>query len=139
VKAAITLLAGLAATGCSNEPEPLITVSEARVIALPASATAYFTLANSGGRDRLLSVDAAGTGRTSLHETRMEGEMMRMRPMTGGIEIAERGRVRLTPSGKHVMIQDLARPLTAGSTVRLSLRFERQGVVTVNAPVDGPQ
>lgn len=123
----------------AQEPAPLVTISEARVIALPTSAAAYFTLANSGGRDRLLSVAAEGTGKASLHETTMNGDIMRMRMIGNGIEIPSRGRVRLSANGTHVMIQDLARPLAAGSNVRLSLRFERQGLVEVNAPVGGPR
>lgn len=124
---------------CSAEPAPLVTVSEARVIALPTSAAAYFTLANSGGRDRLLSVGAGGVGRASLHETSMDGAMMRMRSLDGGIEIPARGQVRLTSNGKHVMIQNLLRPLAAGSNIRLTLRFERQGAVEIAAPVGGPR
>jgi len=117
----------------------LVTVSEARAIALPTSAAVYFTLVSSGGRDRLLSVDAGGIGIASLHETGMDGDIMRMRPIQEGIEIPTRGRVRLSANGRHVMIQDLARPLTAGSNVRLTLRFERQGEVAINAPVSGPR
>ena len=134
---AFIALPGLAA--CSAEPAPLVTVSEARVIALPTSAAAYFTLANNGGRDRLLSVGTEGIGRASLHETSMDDAMMRMRSLDDGIEIPARGQVRLTSNGKHVMIQDLVRPLAAGSTIRLTLRFERQGPVEIAAPVGGPR
>ncbi len=137
---AILLFAAALLGGCTaEEPAPLVTVSEARVIALPSSAAAYFTLANSGGHDRLLTVAADGVGRASLHETTMDGDIMRMRLMEGGIEIPARGRVLLSASGKHVMIQDLVKPLATGSNVRLSLRFERQGLVEVNAPVGGPR
>ena len=139
VKAAIFLLAATLLTACQAEPAPLVTVSESTVIALPTSAAVYFTLINSGGRDRLLSVAAEGVGRASLHETSMDGDIMRMRAIDGGIEIPARGRVRLSANGKHVMIQDLARPLATGSSVRLTLRFERQGEVAINAPVGGPR
>ena len=139
MKAAICLLAATLLTACTAEPAPLVTVSEARVIALPTSAAVYFTLANSGGRDRLLSVDAEGVGKASLHETSMDSDIMRMRVIDGGIEIPARGRVRLSANGRHVMIQDLATPLAVGSTVRLKLRFERQGLVEIAAPVSGPR
>ena len=133
----LVVLPALAA--CSAEPAPLITVNEARVTALPASAAAYFTLANSGGRDRLLSVDAAGVGKASLHETSMDGDMMRMRMIDGGIEVPAQGQVRFSANGKHVMIEGLAKPLAPGSSIRLTLRFERQGDVAINAPVSGPR
>ncbi|MCY7281631.1 MAG: copper chaperone PCu(A)C [Sphingomonas bacterium] len=139
VKAIISLLAAMLLTACNSEPEPLVTVSEARVIALPTSASVYFTLANSGGRDRLLSVAAEGVGKASLHETSMDGDIMRMRAINGGFEIPARGRVRLSANGKHVMIQEMAKPLVTGSSIRLTLRFERQGEVAIEAPVGGPR
>ena len=139
MKAAIPLLAATLLTACTDEPAPLVTVSESTVIALPTSAAVYFTLINSGGRDRLLSVGAEGVGKASVHETSMDGDIMRMRAIDGGIEVPARGRVRLSGGGRHVMIQDLARPLATGSSVRLTLRFERQGEVAINAPVGGPR
>jgi len=138
VKVAISLLAAPLLAACNAEPAPLVTVSEARVIALPSSAAAYFVLANSGGRDRLVSVAAEGNGKASLHETSMDGEIMRMRAIEG-IEIPARGRVSLSANGRHVMIQDLARPLTSETSIRLTLRFERQGAVAIDAPVSGPR
>ncbi len=139
MKMTIVMLGTLLTVGCATEPAPLVTVNDARAIALPTSAAVYFTLANSGGRDRLLSVDAGGAGRASLHETSMDGAIMRMRSVEGGIEVPARGQVRLTANGKHVMIQDLAQPLAEGSNIRLTLRFERQGNVAIAAPVGGPR
>ena len=139
MKFAISMLGALLLVGCSAEEAPLVTVNDARVTALPTSAAAYFTLTNSGGRDRLLSVDAASLGKASLHETSMDGDMMRMRSIEGGIEVPAKGEVRLSANGKHVMIQGLTKPLVPGSSVPLTLRFERQGSVTVNAAVSGPR
>ena len=99
------------------------------------SAVAYFTLANSGGRDRLVSVEAAGVGQAGLHETTFSVGIMRMRPLKEGLEIPANGRVLLSASGRHVMIERIAGPLAAGSHIRLTLKFERQGTVTIDAPV----
>ncbi len=133
------MLAALLLGACHSEPAPLVTVNDAQVVALPSSAAAYFKLANSGGRDRLLSVEAPRVGQASLHETSMSGGIMRMRALTDGIEIPQGATVLLSPSGKHVMIQGLAKPLAAGSAIRLTLKFERQGLVTITAPVGGPR
>ena len=124
---------------CQAEPAPLVTVSEPRVVALATSAAAYFTLVNSGGRDRLLAVDAPGAGKAGLHLTSMADGIMRMRALPQGIEIPAGGRVLLSPSGQHVMIKALNHPLAPGSEIRLTLRFERQGEVTVRAPVGEPR
>ncbi|MEO6580337.1 MAG: copper chaperone PCu(A)C [Sphingomicrobium sp.] len=139
MKAAFPLLAAILLAGCYSEPAPLITVNYARVVAMPTSAVAYFTLANSGGRDRLLSVDVDGAGRAGLHETSFSGGIMRMRALDQGIEVPARGRIPLSPSGRHVMIEQLANPLPLGSHIRLNLQFERQGKVVINAPVGGPR
>jgi len=138
VKAAFPLLAALSLIACEAEPAPLVTVSDTRVVALPTSAAAYFTLANSGGRDRLVAVEAPGVGNAGLHETGMAGGIMRMRALADGIDIPAHGRVLLSPSGRHVMIEGLKQPLMPGSELRLTLRFERQGEVTVRAKVSGP-
>ena len=132
------MLAAILLASCQAERAPLVTVNDARVIALPTSAAVYFTLANSGGGDRLLSV-AAPVGQASLHETSMADGIMRMRGLTDGIAVPPGATVRLSPSGKHVMIQGLAHPLAAGSALRLTLKFERQGAVTITAPVGGPR
>ena len=139
MRAAYVMLGAIALGACHADPAPLVTVNDARVIAVSDSAAAYFTLANSGGRDRLLSVEAPGVGQASLHETTMTGGIMQMRALTTGIDVPPNGRILLSPSGRHVMIEGLAAPLAAGSSVRLKLTFEREGVVTVSAPVGAPR
>jgi copper(I)-binding protein len=135
---ALSILAALLVAACA-QPAPMITVSEAKVIATPSSAAAYFTLANSGGPDRLASVEAPGVGQASLHETRFEGGIMRMRAIEGGIAVPAHERVLLSPQGRHVMIQQLARPLVPGASIKLTLHFERQDDVTISAPISGPR
>ena len=139
MRAAYVMLGAVSLGACHTDPAPLVTVNDARVIAVSNSAAAYFTLANSGGRDRLLSVEAPGVGKASLHETTMAGGIMQMRASSTGIEVPPNGRVMLSPSGRHVMIDGLTTPLAAGSSVRLKLTFERQGVATISAPVGGPR
>ena len=139
MRVAVVALAFMLCAACQSEPLPLVTVNDARVIALPTSAAAYFTLANSGGDDRLVAVTAPGLGPASLHETSMADGIMRMRDLSNGIAVPAGATVPLSPSGKHVMIQGLARPLAQGASVRLTLTFERQGAVTINAPVGRPQ
>lgn len=136
MRRAYSIAAVLLAASCS-EPASLVTVTEARVIATNSSAAAYFTLTNSGGSDRLLAVDALGAGNVSLHETSMEGGVMRMRAVDGGIAVGQGDTVKFTPYGRHAMIE-LDRPLDSTRPLKLRFQFERQGVVTVEAPVSGP-
>ena len=65
--------------------------------------------------------------------------MMRMRALDEGIEVPAQGQVRLSSNAKHVMLTNLSESLAPGSSIRLTLSFERQGNVTITAPVSGPQ
>ncbi len=63
-----------------------------------------------------------------LHESRMEGEVMRMRPVDS-LEVPAGGRMELRPGGLHFMLIGLNRSLEAGDTLDLLLRFRRGGDV----------
>jgi len=52
-----------------------------------------------------------------------------------GIDIPAGGEVMLEPGGFHIMLFDLAGPLTVGDTVPVTLTFEQAGEVKVDAEV----
>ena len=49
---------------------------------------------------------------------------MRMRPLAGGLEVPAGGEVALKPSGMHLMLIGLKRPLVEGETVAITLLFD---------------
>jgi len=65
----------------------------------------------------------------------MEGGVMKMRPVEGGLEIKPGESVTLKPGGDHVMFRDLKQPLVQGQSVKATLKFERAGTVDVDYPV----
>jgi copper(I)-binding protein len=69
-----------------------------------------------------------GTGTT------MAAGMMEMREV-GRIPLPAGETVELKPGGLHIMLLELAAPLTEGSTVELTLEFERAPTQTVQAEV----
>jgi len=77
--------------------------------------------APSGGRLVGLSSPAAGV--SEVHEMKMDGDVMRMRPLPDGLPLPARRTVELKPGGFHLMLTQLREPLTAGSTVPLTLDF----------------
>lgn len=104
----------------------------------PAGA-AYLNLVNPGkSADRLLGGAAPGVDRVEVHEMSVSGGIMRMRALTEGLAIPGGGTVVLKPGGYHIMLIGLSRPLKAGDTLRLTLRFEKAGAVTVVLPVKTP-
>jgi len=97
----------------------------------------YMTLINNGPTaDRLLSVSASWTGMIEIHHTSMDGGVMRMREVPGGVPIPANSRVELKPRGMHLMLMQLAAPLEAGRSIPLLLQFEKAGAVKVSLRVE---
>ena len=86
------------------------------------SAGVFLALTNMGSSDRLLSVSAPGTARSVT----LPG---------GAVPLPSQRSVRLTGPAPEVVMQDLTRPLTGGSTVRLVMVFQKAGALTLVLPV----
>lgn len=100
------------------------------------SSAAYMRLENAGDTpDRLMSVTSDVAGQAMIHESRMEGDVMKMRHVEGGIEVPAHGSAELKPLGLHVMLMGLERPLRDGDTIAMTLRFEKQGEVAIKVKV----
>ncbi len=109
-----------------------ITQGWSRAAGQGATGAGYLTITNRGSQaDRLVSASSPVARTTELHTHMREGEVMRMRPVQGGIEIPPGQSVTLRPGGLHVMLIGLSQPLRQGETVPLTLRFERAGEVQV--------
>jgi copper(I)-binding protein len=94
------------------------------------------TLSNLGAApDRLLGGATPVASQVEVHEMSMDGGVMRMRPVSGGLVIPAGGTVALKPGGYHIMLIGLKTPLTAGTMVPLTLRFEKAGLVKLQVPV----
>lgn len=103
------------------------------------NSAAYMTLANPGGdADRLVAATSDVAATVEIHETMMENDVMRMRPVEGGLAIPAGGQVELKPGSYHIMLMGLQRDLAPGETVTLTLTFERAGTVEVTAQVRQP-
>jgi copper(I)-binding protein len=99
------------------------------------TSAAYMTIENTTATlDRLVSAATPAARVVELHTHLMEGGVMRMRPVSA-IEVNPGEPAVLRPGGLHVMLIDLTRPLRAGETIPLTLRFEKAGEVTVQVPV----
>jgi copper(I)-binding protein len=67
----------------------------------------------------------------------MDGDVMRMKPVDGGLEIKPGASVELKPGGTHLMFMDLKEPLKEGQSVKGTLQFEKAGTVNVEFAVRG--
>jgi copper(I)-binding protein len=96
---------------------------------------AYMTLVNTGqAADRLVGASGEVSATVELHTHLMEGGMMKMRPVEA-IEIKPGEPAVLKPGGLHLMLIGLKKPLVAGQTFPLRLRFEKAGEIPVAVKV----
>lgn len=94
----------------------------------------FMTITGGAVADRLVGARAAVAERMELHTMAMEGNVMRMREVPA-IDVPAGGTVKLAPGGLHLMFMGLKQPLANGSTVPVTLRFEKAGEMTVELKV----
>ncbi len=98
----------------------------------------FLTIENKGGApDKLVSVSADAAGKVEVHEMAMDGGVMKMRPVEGGLTIDPGKTVKLAPGGLHLMMMDLKSPLKQGEKLPVTLQFEKAGKVAVTLDVQG--
>jgi len=98
----------------------------------------YLRVTNAGtAPDRLTGGSLSLASKVEVHEMRLDGDVMRMKPVDGGLEIKPGATVELKPGGLHLMFMDLKEPLKEGQTVKGTLTFEKAGPVAVEYTVRG--
>src|SRR5690606_22784808 len=86
------------------------------------SSGAFMTLTASEDT-RLVGVSSTAAGIAEIHEMKMEGNVMKMRPIEA-LALPAGQAVELRPGGYHLMLMQLPQPLEAGTTIPVSLSFE---------------
>lgn len=88
---------------------------------------AFMTLTARDGA-KLVAVTTPVAGVAEVHEMKMEGDIMRMRAVTGGtlggLELPAGKAVELKPGGYHVMLMDLKTALPKDTSIPLTLVFK---------------
>ena len=88
------------------------------------SATGAFMSITATDTTRLMGGVSPVAGVVEVHEMKMDGGVMKMRAVEGGLEIAAGKTVELKSGGYHVMLMDLKAALPKASTVPLTLVFK---------------
>jgi copper(I)-binding protein len=73
---------------------------------------------------KLVSAASPVAGVVEVHEMKMEGDIMKMRAVKGGLDLPAGKTVELSPGGYHMMMMDLKAALPKDSTVPLTLVFK---------------
>jgi periplasmic copper chaperone A len=69
---------------------------------------------------QIVGVSTPVAGTAELHQMKLEGDLMLMRPVSK-LDLPAGRMVELKPGGYHLMLQDLKQPLAPGTTVPLTL------------------
>lgn len=97
----------------------------------------FMTIRNTGAEpDRLIGGEASFAGEMQVHEMKMDGDVMRMREIEGGLEVPAGGEVELKPGGYHVMFMKLGEQLKEGERRKATLKFEKAGTIEVEFAVE---
>ncbi|HSJ58215.1 MAG TPA: copper chaperone PCu(A)C [Anaerolineae bacterium] len=144
---ALLSIVALSACGASSGSDLVIDEVWARPAMVAAGAMAgsggmgaagtgavFMRIANDTGEaDRLVGGTTDVAQAVEIHETVMEGEVMRMQMLPQGLDIPAGGEVLLKPGSYHVMLIGMQRDLVVGDTFEIELNFEKAGsrVVTV--------
>ena len=141
--AAFALAAWSGAAG-AQQPAAPVEVRDAwvRQTVPGQSGTGAFMKLTAPAGARLVGAQTPVAGVAEVHEMKMEGDVMKMRAVQGGLELPPGRTVELKPSGYHVMLMNLKQPIAKGATVPMTLRFEDargvQSTLELNLPVGAP-
>ncbi len=119
-------LALIAALACSAAYAQNVDIRDAWIrTSVPGQkATGAFMKITAKDGTKLVGAASPAAGVAEVHEMKMEGDVMKMRAVSGGLDIAAGKTVELKPGGYHVMLMDLKAALVKDSTVPLTLTFK---------------
>lgn len=135
VVAAALVVLGTACGDDDADAASVLSVHDARATPGEVHLAAYLSLHNDGGDDQLTGIsvddaDGAAVGVASIHETVVDDDGRSAMHQIDGLDLPGGEHVVLEPGGHHVMVEDLVRPIEAGETLRLELRFADSEPIT---------
>ncbi len=87
-------------------------------------ATGAFMTLTAKDATRLVGISSPVAGVAEVHEMKMDGDVMKMRAVEGGLDLPAGKAVELKPGGYHVMLMDLKTPLKKDTTIPVTLLFK---------------
>jgi hypothetical protein len=119
-------LALIAALACGSLYAQTVEVKDAwvRTTVQGQKATGAFMKITAKDDAKLVAASSPVAGVVEVHEMKMEGDVMKMRAVQGGLDLPAGKTVELKSGGYHVMLMDLKTALAKDSTVPLTLVFK---------------
>lgn len=121
----ITVASALFVAALSAYAEVTVAQPWVRGVVKGQTATGAFMTLKSTKATSLVGASSPVAKTVEIHEMRMEGNMMKMRPIKA-IDIPVDHGLELKPGGYHVMMMGLTKVLTNGETVPITLTFRNQ-------------
>ncbi|ATQ41267.1 copper chaperone PCu(A)C [Caulobacter mirabilis] len=98
----------------------------------------FFSLTNGNtGPDILFSVESPIADHVEIHESSVEGGMMKMQHLERGVPLRAGETVEFKPGGKHLMFIGLKQALKPGDKIPATFVLEHAGRVPVELTVQG--
>ncbi|MFZ9642490.1 MAG: copper chaperone PCu(A)C [Candidatus Methylopumilus sp.] len=126
-------------TSC-GKPTPPIRISDNWVRATAEGqevGAAYMTMTSTSDT-RLIKVESSVSESVEIHSMLMENGVMKMR-MLETLDLKANIPNKLAPSGFHLMLFDLKKPLVAGQQVNFTLHFKnpagKESLLNITSPV----
>jgi periplasmic copper chaperone A len=134
-----TVIAGFVllaiAAGAAAADGPTVSQAWARATAPGVDVgAAYLTIDGGVADDILVSASTARATMVHLHTVEESGGVAKMRAVEG-IKVPAGKRVALAPKGTHIMLMGLSKPLVAGESFPLELRFAKAGALNATVLV----
>ncbi len=133
--------AAVLSAACTSTESPRgrsVTSAWARPADSGATGGAYLTVVNADSvAVELVGASSPVATSVEVHESMQHDDMSHMMPRAS-VPIGARDSVVMAPGGLHVMLNQLLRPLVAGDSVPLTLRFSNGDSVQVRVPVRAP-
>jgi copper(I)-binding protein len=99
----------------------------------------FMKITNTGKEDdRLVKATVAIAPTVQLHDMKMEGDVMKMFEVPGGIVIPAGATVELKPRHLHIMFIGVTSAPMEGEEIKGTLTFEKAGTVDIDYVVEGP-
>ena len=92
----------------------------------------YVEIKNNGTKiEKLLNAKSNLSNQVEIHEMLMDDGVMRMRPITDGIEIDPGKSIKLEKGSYHLMFIEPKNAIKEGESYKVTLIFKNQGVVEI--------
>lgn len=102
-----------------------------------AKATAIYAIIHNQAhsQDRLIGAEVSFAKKVEIHEMKMEGDVMKMREIQGGLVIPAHGMAELAQGGNHLMVMGLAKAVMMDGDYEVTFLFEKAGALKARAHV----